>query len=244
MKSITQTELRVALILSNTVPTPSMVASSAVQTLTYLVAIVLLPVFAIGFLIMTRERIEEANRLLATQDQLTGLANRRSLVTRLEQEWARAQRTGQPLAVVMIDVDDFKRYNDHYGHQAGDDCLRAVARVVDTGVQRATDMSARYGGEEFLLILPDTGTMAAQGVAERVRQALASLALPHAGSHFGHVTVSLGVAATGAYDYPDAQALLRAADDALYLAKQAGRDQVRLAGGLRGIDDPALVEGT
>ena len=170
MKSITQTELRVALILSNTVPTPSMVASSAVQTLTYLVAIVLLPVFAIGFLIMTRERIEEANRLLATQDQLTGLANRRSLVTRLEQEWARAQRTGQPLAVVMIDVDDFKRYNDHYGHQAGDDCLRAVARVVDTGVQRATDMSARYGGEEFLLILPDTGTMAAQGVAERVRQ--------------------------------------------------------------------------
>lgn len=220
---------RVTLTLGGQLQSATMTSSSEIQTLTYLVAIVLLPTFAVGYLVMTRERIEEINRQLATRDQLTGLANRRSMVDRLDHEWARTRRSGAPLSVVMFDVDFFKSFNDRYGHQAGDECLQVVAQCVDSGARRASDLSARYGGEEFLLILPDTIESSAQQIAEDIRQALEVRALPHEGSPLGRVSVSAGVAVSTASDCTSSQALLRAADTALYRAKETGRDRVHLS---------------
>lgn len=126
----------------------------------------------------------------------------------------------------MIDMDFFKNYNDRYGHQAGDRCLQLVAGHVQAAAQHASDLAARYGGEEFLPILPDTDSTAAQRIAEKLRRALTSSELPHAGSPLGRVTVSAGLAVGVPGQYPSAHALLRDADDAPYVAKQAGRDRV------------------
>ncbi|MBN2886351.1 MAG: PleD family two-component system response regulator [Chromatiaceae bacterium] len=166
---------------------------------------------------------------LALLDGLTCIPNRRRFDQQLEQEWRRARREHSPLALVMIDVDDFKRYNDHYGHGAGDECLRRVARALSESVARASDLLARYGGEEFALLLPDTDTEGARHIAERCRAAIANLKLPHAASSVGpEVSISLGVAATGA-TASGAQDLLKQADRALYQAKQSGRNRVATA---------------
>jgi diguanylate cyclase (GGDEF)-like protein len=140
-----------------------------------------------------------------------------------------AVRGGLDLSLVLIDVDHFKRYNDHYGHLAGDDCLRAVAGHVASIVLRDSDLPARYGGEEFVLLLPGSTAPGAAEVAERLRRAVHDANLPHAASPIGRVTISLGVAslAPGQYDLP-AQ-LVTLADQALYQAKQAGRNQIFLA---------------
>lgn len=162
-------------------------------------------------------------------DQLTTLANRRSIDVTLGKEWARARRHGRPLALVMLDIDFFKKYNDNYGHQAGDECLKAVARALQGGAQRAEDLVARYGGEEFLLILPDTDAVTAQRLAERVCATIAELEIPHEQSPLSLVTVSAGTAVLTKGLYKDADGLLRAADKALYQAKQNGRNQAQLA---------------
>lgn len=167
---------------------------------------------------------EQANR-----DPLTGLYNRRFLDASLERELARSNREGKPLALVMIDVDHFKKFNDRYGHQEGDECLRSVARALQASAQRGGDLAARYGGEEFLLILADTDALAAQGLAESVRCAVEALGMTHQQSPFGKVTISIGVAVRANGFGKDARTLLRAADDALYRAKQSGRNQVQLA---------------
>ena len=162
-------------------------------------------------------------------DQLTTLANRRSMDRILSKEWARARRYDWPLALVMLDIDFFKKYNDTYGHQAGDECLKKVAHVLQESAQRAGDLCARYGGEEFLLILPDTDTATAQRIAESVCTSIAMLEMPHVESSLRVVTVSAGIAVLAKNTYKEADELLRAADIALYQAKQNGRNQAQIA---------------
>lgn len=174
--------------------------------------------------------LEEANcklEFLSNTDGLTGIANRRSFDHALSMEWMRAQRSNSPLSLVLLDVDHFKRYNDHYGHLAGDDCLRAVARVLAKGGQRATDIAARFGGEEFVVLLPNTSPHGALEIAKRIRQEVIALSLPHVGTPMGIVTVSLGVACQAPSPRQTSDELLKEADSALYRAKQSGRNCVR-----------------
>jgi len=166
-------------------------------------------------------------------DALMGIANRAHFDERLIEELQRARRQQWPLSLVMIDVDHFKAYNDHYGHQAGDRCLQSIARAVDAALYRATDLLARYGGEELVVILPDTDAANAVVVAERLVRSVSALALPHATSPAGAVvTVSAGVATIAAggvrleSQSDVAELLIQSADQALYRAKQAGRDRV------------------
>ena len=185
----------------------------------------------------SEQRLEAANaRLteLSSTDGLTGIANRRAFDAIFQTEWARAAREGTDLAVLMIDVDNFKAYNDHYGHPAGDDCLRLVAELASATLRRPPDTAARFGGEEFIALLPGTDGRAAGEVAERVRLAIMETGMAHAGSSFGRVTVSIGSASLAPHPGQDRQALIDLADRALYEAKQAGRNTVRCAGrGLR-----------
>lgn len=166
---------------------------------------------------------------LAAEDALTGLANRRAFDERLDAEWQRGLRSGQSLAIVLLDVDHFKIYNDTYGHPQGDACLRSVAAVLAGVAVRTGDLAARYGGEEFVLVLPGTNAAGASVVAERVRTAIELLAMPHSGSSVAPVvTVSAGVAVaeTGR---TTSQALVERADEALYRAKERGRNRVEVA---------------
>lgn len=177
-------------------------------------------------------QLEEANcrlRVLAREDGLTRLANRRRFDEALGEEYRRARRVGAPLAVIMIDVDRFKAFNDTYGHPGGDACLQALAGVLKGRCRRPADLSARYGGEEFVLLLPNTDAAGALVVAECIRAAVRRLEIPHAGSEFGFATVSIGVAAMVPGRPQGPAALVEAADAALYEAKRAGRNAVRLA---------------
>jgi diguanylate cyclase (GGDEF)-like protein len=165
---------------------------------------------------------------IAMMDGLTGVANRRTFDHTLDREWRRAQRTGQSLALILVDVDHFKAFNDTYGHQDGDDCLRAMAHCLESGLQRPADLVARYGGEEFVCLLPETTLEGATETAERLRQAVESLAVAHKGSSTAPVvTISLGVCTCVApTDSQTANEALRHADALLYKAKNAGRNQV------------------
>lgn len=170
---------------------------------------------------------------ITATDALTGIANRRLFDRRLSEESTRARRHGLPLALLMIDVDHFKRYNDRHGHQAGDDCLRRVAELLVGAVgRRPTDLVARYGGEEFVVLLPHTGPEEALILAERCLREMEAAALPHGDSPVApQVTFSIGVAVMapdGAV--ADPASLLRAADAALYQAKAGGRHCVALNG--------------
>lgn len=176
------------------------------------------------------QELEQANarlEALSNTDSLTGLANRRLFDQVLEREWARVERSGEPLAAIMMDVDYFKLYNDHYGHLAGDDCLKAIADELQLQLKRATDLAARYGGEEFVMLLQNTDLEGALRVAESIRQAVEQLHLPHVESPMGQVSLSLGVA-LHTRDYPaqDRHWLVRQADEALYCAKDGGRNRV------------------
>lgn len=175
--------------------------------------------------------LEEANttlEALSNTDGLTGIANRRAFDGRLEQEWRRGQRTGSPLALLMLDLDNFKHFNDRYGHLAGDRCLQAVARILARSGRRADEIAARYGGEEFVVLLPETTCDEAVEVARLIQQGVWKLALAHEGTILGIVTVSLGVAAAIPSPLRVAEDLVRMADAALYRAKHAGRNRVEL----------------
>ena len=178
-------------------------------------------------------------RAVACTDALTGAANRRSFDESLVREWRSALRQGQPLSLLMVDVDHFKAYNDLYGHQDGDDCLRQVAQALEAAARRPTDVVARYGGEEFAILLPSADRSGAEEVARRLAAELRRRALPHGGSKTAsHVTASVGIstfeggpaAGTSRFTALDSAApsvtaddLVRAADVALYAAKRAGR---------------------
>ena len=171
----------------------------------------------------------------ATLDGLTGLTNRGELDRRLSLEWGRAARAGSTLSLGMVDVEHFKRYNDHYGHPAGDRCLQAVARVIGDQARRATDLAARFGGEEFAVLLPETSATHAQDAAERLRTEVSALKLPHAMSTTGAcVTVSLGVATCRPLPGATADGVgqfIELADRALYAAKSLGRNRVCVSKG-------------
>ena len=177
-----------------------------------------------------RKGLEERLSALALTDGLTGLLNRRSFDEALAREWKRAVRHGSEISLLFLDLDHFKRFNDRYGHQAGDDCLCAVAAAV-SGAVRATDRVARYGGEEIAVILPSTSTAGAAEAAEKVRSAIEALRLPHEGNPEGGgwLTVSVGVATAlarhgGTMRMP--ASLLQSADNAMYKAKHEGRNRV------------------
>ncbi|TSE28073.1 Phytochrome-like protein cph2 [Tepidimonas thermarum] len=183
-----------------------------------------------------RERtaaLEAANRRLeafSRIDGLLGIANRGYFDERLREEIARHARQGRPLALVMFDVDHFKRYNDRYGHQAGDACLQAVARALQAQFYREPDLLARYGGEELVALLADTDADGARLVAERAVAAVRALGMPHEDSPTAPVvTVSAGVASRTPTSSADGACLLHLADEALYAAKRAGRDRVVVA---------------
>lgn len=165
---------------------------------------------------------------LSMQDGLTGIPNRRHFDERSELEWKRTLRTGLPLALVMIDIDEFKRYNDHYGHGAGDDCLRLVAQALNHSCDRPLDLVARYGGEEFVALLPETSAEGAIHLAEQMRLAVNRLAIPHALSSAAQVvTLSAGVAAhEPGGEKTGLEQLRECADKALYAAKARGRNRV------------------
>ncbi|MBR0843790.1 diguanylate cyclase [Bradyrhizobium liaoningense] len=175
-----------------------------------------------------QKRAEMALKELATKDGLTGLSNRRAFDQMLVTQWARAQRTQKPLALLFVDVDHFKLFNDRHGHQTGDECLRAIADVVSGHAVRPLDLAGRYGGEEFALILPDMNCDSACAVAEAIRCAVMALQIAHGAMGAGdHVSLSVGVAShipSGADGGPDR--LLGAADEALYVAKRLGRNRV------------------
>jgi diguanylate cyclase (GGDEF)-like protein len=168
---------------------------------------------------------------MALQDGLTGLANRRQLDVSLANEFSRAVRQGSSLALALIDVDHFKRFNDRYGHGAGDECLRAVSQAIRQQTpRRPGDLAARYGGEELAILLPNTDAVGARAVAERMRDAVELLQVAHEDSPLGIVTISAGVAALVPRRGVDSiTTLLDAADRALYAAKQAGRNRVEAA---------------
>jgi len=178
----------------------------------------------------SREQLAEANRILqklSSLDGLTGIPNRRTFDETLDKEWNRAVRSKKPIALIMLDIDFFKLYNDHYGHQGGDDCLKSVAKGLATAIHRDTDFLARYGGEEFSAVLPDTDLEGAVKVAEEMRQSIQSLHIEHAKSKIKDVvSISIGVASVVPNTDIEPEVLIAAADQALYKAKEEGRDRV------------------
>lgn len=176
---------------------------------------------------LTLKRQGDYLRSMAMLDGLTGVANRRKLEARLEAAWSQACRDNGPLSLIMIDVDYFKKYNDHYGHQSGDQCLRRLAMALAATLNRPYDLLARYGGEEFACLLPDTDLAGAERVAQKMLAAVAELRIEHLASDVGpQVSLSLGVATVRASARLTPQELLRCADEQLYLAKAGGRARV------------------
>lgn len=166
-------------------------------------------------------------RRSALTDGLTGVSNRRKFDETFEQCWRESVRSTTPISLIMIDVDYFKRYNDRYGHQAGDHCLKSIAQSLSELVRRPFDLLARYGGEEFVCILPHTALPGAISVAENMKTTVDALDMEHLDSEIGQrVTISLGVACTTAKKTTSSSSLLQTADDQLYLAKNSGRHQI------------------
>jgi diguanylate cyclase (GGDEF)-like protein len=175
------------------------------------------------------EQLNQANQELhriSMTDGLTGLANRRVFDESLVREWRRCARLKKPISVVMLDVDYFKKFNDRYGHQAGDQCLKATAKVIASAVPRASDLAARYGGEEFVLILSETDGEGARAVASRIREQVAGLKVANEDSPHHYVTLSCGISTVLPGDDKPIEKLVKSADNALYLAKKQGRNGI------------------
>ena len=187
-----------------------------------------------SLLVLTR-KLDEANReltRLSTADGLTGIANRRRFDETLLKEWRRCAREERPLSLLLIDVDFFKPFNDNYGHQVGDECLKAVARTLAQTLHRPSDLAARYGGEEFGVILPGTDEQGALAVAESLREAVQQLGITHRFSEVAQVvTISIGLACMTPQRGNESGfiRLLKEADEALYQAKTGGRNRITKA---------------
>lgn len=180
-------------------------------------------------LVNLTEQLDATNQELqhlSMTDGLTCIANRRMFDRLLAREWRRCMRIKKPLSIVMLDVDWFKKYNDRYGHQLGDECLKTVAREVARATPRPGDLAARYGGEEFALILPETDQEGARWVANRIRKNLGALKIPHDDSKHGYLTVSCGIACVIPGKALSAEKLVGSADNAMYVAKKHGRNRV------------------
>lgn len=201
-----------------------------------IVALVMLGVGLFGWVFIHQvrdgERIEKnlrkaqrALELIATHDSLTGLANRRLFERSLEIEFARGARQSSPVSLIMLDIDFFKRYNDAYGHVAGDHCLTQVAQVVKGCCQRKSDLAVRYGGEEFAVLLPDTDINGALAIAGQIRRSVMEKHITHSGSPTGYLTVSLGCYSFIPHGNDSIELFIQRADAALYQAKNAGRNR-------------------
>jgi len=188
----------------------------------------------IGFMFDISERKKTEQKLITLQkeleelsfkDGLTGVANRRMFDKVIEMEWASAKRNHQPLSVIMLDIDYFKQYNDHYGHIQGDDCLRRVGQVLNGAATRSRDFLARFGGEEFVLVLPETDEDSARTVAERCRNLIFKAQIPHAASQISQIlTLSMGVGTIIPTHKLDPITFINEVDRHLYQAKQKGRN--------------------
>jgi diguanylate cyclase (GGDEF)-like protein len=182
-------------------------------------------------LVQVKNELNAANRelqRLSSTDGLTGIPNRRAFDSIVQREWRRCERLKKPIALVMLDVDHFKLFNDKYGHQAGDECLKCVAAQAMAVRRRPTDVAARYGGEEFVLVLGETDADGAQLVASRLCQMVVELKIPHYASSSQNLTVSCGVACVVPERDLSLEVLLKSADHALYRAKAAGRSRVEV----------------
>ena len=195
--------------------------------------------------LMTLKRQNDLLRSMARIDVLTGLANRRHFDEKLDAEWHRCGRSGTPLALILIDLDHFKLFNDHYGHQAGDACLQQVAACLKAEFTRSHDLVARYGGEEFVCVLPETPLAGAEAKAHSIEGAVRGLRIAHDKTQVpgGIVTISLGVAGGVPSIGGDSASLILSAYRSLYLAKGAGRGQVKTlhAYGVRPVSPPAAL---
>jgi diguanylate cyclase (GGDEF)-like protein len=176
--------------------------------------------------LIERQKLETKLLALSNSDGLTGLANRRCLDTTLQAEWHRATRSGEPISIAMFDVDFFKKYNDSYGHLAGDECLKAIARILGAHARRPGDLAARFGGEEFVVILPGLSREKAIAWADEIRKEVIKRGISHDGSPTGTVTVSAGVVSLIPEKDTSVLEILRLADEALYRAKAEGRNRV------------------
>jgi diguanylate cyclase (GGDEF)-like protein len=204
------------------------------KTLYLLVTILICTLAGVGLVIkqlkLRTNQAQQAQQQLLTislTDSLTGIANRRHFDQYFEIEWRRAKRTQTSLAVALFDVDDFKSYNDNYGHQDGDIALQKITQIMATSVQRASDLLARYGGEEFILLLPNTDIAGAAMFCDKIRQQIFESQIEHQHSRTAQViTISVGVAAVVPTEGLDPLSLIKAADAALYQAKSQGRNCV------------------
>ena len=173
-----------------------------------------------------RKKAEKKLKKISTRDQLTGLYNRREFEKIIKKEWKNAIRKFTPISIIMLDIDNFKEFNDTYGHLAGDNCLQKISKIMKNTLKRPRDFVARYGGEEFVAILPDTNQEGACNVAESLRKNIENAKIPHKNSSVSdYVTVSLGVATTNQADLLVYEELLDEADSALYKAKEKGRNR-------------------
>ncbi|MDH5681579.1 MAG: GGDEF domain-containing protein [Spirochaetota bacterium] len=176
------------------------------------------------------KKLEEQLKHLSYFDALTEIGNRRSFDQAFETEWRRALRNGSPISLIMIDIDFFKRYNDSYGHQAGDECLKKISKAIHNSLNRPGDIVARYGGEEFVVILSLTDRDGAAVIAENIRAEIEDMKIEHRESSVSkHVTISLGTATTTPKQESESSELIYQADTALYRAKENGRNQVCVA---------------
>lgn len=173
-----------------------------------------------------RRAFEAQLEMQAKTDGLTGIPNRRTFDETLAREWQSARRDGHPLSLLFLDADQFKRYNDRYGHQEGDELLKAMAATFKKNARRPRDLAARYGGEEFVVLLPNTSRQRAIGIAETIRRAILELGVPHQDNDGGVVTVSIGIATAVPKADEEPSALVEAADAAVYQAKKSGRNRV------------------
>jgi diguanylate cyclase (GGDEF)-like protein len=221
-----------------TVATPetatSILQGSVLQTVTFMATFSVVLVSSVGFVFMSRDRTDENNRVMAAVDPLTGVANRRSLISALDRDVSRAIRTHEPIALMMVDIDHFKHVNDRYGHPAGDEVLCSVVSVLRQRV-RAQDLVGRYGGEEFMVLLPDTDLVGAEQLARELCKAVeeSRCFAQGAGPEGVVVTVSIGVFGGHLESGDSWDMLIAAADRALYQAKNNGRNRVEVATSLR-----------
>ena len=212
----------------------SILQGSVLQTVTFMATFSVVLVSSVGFVFMSRDRSDESNRIMAALDPLTGVANRRSLISALDRDVSRAIRTHQPIALMMVDIDHFKHVNDRYGHPAGDEVLCSVVSVLRQRV-RAQDLVGRYGGEEFMVLLPDTDLVGAEQLARELCKAVeeSRCLAQGAGPEGVEVTVSIGVFGGHLESGDSWDMLIAAADRALYEAKNNGRNRVEVATSLR-----------
>jgi diguanylate cyclase (GGDEF)-like protein len=180
-------------------------------------------------LLNTKQKLEHTNKKLAkisSRDQLTGLYNRREFEKVINREWHDAIREAHPISIIMIDIDNFKNFNDNYGHLAGDNCLQKISQIMNNTLKRPRDFLARYGGEEFVAVLPKTNKDGAQHTAENLRKNVENLKIPHKFSTVSnYVTISLGVSSTDEAEIFVFEEILDTADQALYQAKNCGKNK-------------------